>query len=448
MIIPRPHCSQVAGATPKRQPLDPLALSLKAAVSPQQKMLDLQDIQAIPNVGPVFVLDEALVGQVLAYEDSAGTTPVRTGGACGLLLDVSKGLALGPELVTNGTFDTNAGWVTQTVNEFNFSEIAAGSCRIVSDDTSVKIETTAPILNSNKFYLLSFSHNVNSLNGVKLIRDNSTEISFRASGYISAVISGISNALRFWRIGGGATNSTLDNISVREVLGAHAIQSTTANKSKKLITPSTGLAWLNADTATAAMTVTLPSAITSATVFQATPTGVTKTTGVNLGTSFSITSPYQWFSGYVAVNGTTTAAEDALITRFLNRYVPVLGNEKFTNNDFSQWSGDNPIDWHVPTENGTNYVTQDALGARLVSDGASMSITQNILTVGKTYILVSDIKSVIGSAKITLGTYEKVFTTPGVYKVTAVTDSISSNAIRRNSACNVVISSASIKEIL
>lgn len=128
--------------------------------------------------------------------------------------------------------------------------------------------------------------------------------------------------------------------------GLSASQATTANKSTLRLTPSTGIRWLDGNTATAAMTVTLPSAISNATTFVATPQGVVKSTGVNLGTSFSLTSPYQWFSGYVAVDaavhGATTPAEDALITRFLSRYVPALGSELVVNGtfdtDISGWS--------------------------------------------------------------------------------------------------------------
>src|SRR3990167_8241272 len=46
------------------------------------------------------------------YQDSAGTTPVTAvEQSVGLILDKSKGLVLGPELVTNGGFDSDTtGW--------------------------------------------------------------------------------------------------------------------------------------------------------------------------------------------------------------------------------------------------------------------------------------------------------------------------------------------------
>ena len=46
------------------------------------------------------------------FQDSAGTTPVTTAGQpVGLMLDKSKGLVRGPELVTNGDFATDTDWL-------------------------------------------------------------------------------------------------------------------------------------------------------------------------------------------------------------------------------------------------------------------------------------------------------------------------------------------------
>ena len=45
------------------------------------------------------------------YQDSLGVTPVTAvGEPVGLMLDKSKGLAQGPELITNGDFATDSGW--------------------------------------------------------------------------------------------------------------------------------------------------------------------------------------------------------------------------------------------------------------------------------------------------------------------------------------------------
>ena len=45
------------------------------------------------------------------YQTSTGTTPVTADGQpVGLVLDKSRGLELGDELVTNGTFDTDSDW--------------------------------------------------------------------------------------------------------------------------------------------------------------------------------------------------------------------------------------------------------------------------------------------------------------------------------------------------
>lgn len=46
------------------------------------------------------------------YQDGAGTTPVTAvEQPVGLMLDKSRGMMLGPELISNGTFDSGiAGW--------------------------------------------------------------------------------------------------------------------------------------------------------------------------------------------------------------------------------------------------------------------------------------------------------------------------------------------------
>ena len=46
------------------------------------------------------------------FQDSAGTTPVTASGQpVGLMLDKSKGLVRGPELITNGDFATDTDWL-------------------------------------------------------------------------------------------------------------------------------------------------------------------------------------------------------------------------------------------------------------------------------------------------------------------------------------------------
>jgi len=56
--------------------------------------------------------------QPVLFQDAAGTTPVTAvGQPVGLMLDKSKGLVLGPELVTNGGFASNlTGWSQSTAN--------------------------------------------------------------------------------------------------------------------------------------------------------------------------------------------------------------------------------------------------------------------------------------------------------------------------------------------
>ena len=47
---------------------------------------------------------------------------------------------------------------------------------------------------------------------------------------------------------------------------------------------------------------------------------------------------------------------------------PTLGSEVLANNDFSAWTGDDPESWIVVNEDANNYITEDANGARVVTD--------------------------------------------------------------------------------
>lgn len=135
----------------------------------------------------------------------------------------------------------------------------------------------------------------------------------------------------------------------------NGVQATTSLKPTLRQTPITGVWWLDPP-ASGALTVTLPSAVTSATRYTVTPTGVAKQTGVNLGSSFNLVAPYTYFGGAIyideAVHGAVTPLEEAAILRFLSQFVPALSNQLVGNPSFdvslsgwspatSTWSWDN-----------------------------------------------------------------------------------------------------------
>jgi hypothetical protein len=172
------------------------------------------------------------------FTDTAGTTPVTAPGqTVALALDKSKGLVLGPELVTNGDFSAGAtGWVVSSgasisggvatiigsssirQDNINFElgktyEISFDVTRYVAGALTINLAlvgTTVsrllnpPSLGANKLYLLSTGN---------------TRISFA---------------------GNSSADFDIDNISVKELPGFHATQSILASRPTYAVVPATG----------------------------------------------------------------------------------------------------------------------------------------------------------------------------------------------------------------
>lgn len=188
------------------------------------------------------------------YQDAAGTTPVTAvEQPVGLVLDKSRGLVLGSELVSNGTFDSNTnGWTaqsgasiardtsiftnggllvtanggsnsyaTQTVSGLTVGTRYVLSASVYTPSTNTS-DSRATIGIQGAAFTLSGSRPQTTLNTIQTI-----SLQFVATGtsqtiYMSVVTSDLYN----W----GASGSVgyFDNISVRELPGSHLSQSTAA----------------------------------------------------------------------------------------------------------------------------------------------------------------------------------------------------------------------------
>jgi len=226
------------------------------------------------------------------FQDSARTTPVTASGQpVGLMLDKSKGLVLGPELITNGKFETNLdGWdviapctmarVGSTLevsrNSGGFSDqpvieidLVEGHSYIISADP-VSIEGTS---STNFILSVRGADRVTSRSEpAGLIRPTVGPISglYRATvtetAYLLAGVSGTS----FGTI-------RIDNISVRELLGNHAMQATAARR----LTYQTSPARATLDNVDDRFLVTVPTGGFTGTMVLATDQG-TASYGVNI----------------------------------------------------------------------------------------------------------------------------------------------------------------------
>jgi len=182
------------------------------------------------------------------FQDSAGTTPVTTAGQpVGLMLDKSK--VLGPELVTNGTFESNlAGWsvvapctmarvgstLESSRNGGGFNNQAATEIAMVAGKTYIFSADLTTLSDSNGALVLF---------GAGRTPERSPVAAWRipTPGKITAVYTATVTETAFLVAGISGSNSGtagFDNISVRELPGNHASQPTAAARPTYQVTPS------------------------------------------------------------------------------------------------------------------------------------------------------------------------------------------------------------------
>lgn len=172
------------------------------------------------------------------FQDAAGTTPVTAvEQPVGLLLDKSKGLVLGSELVTNGTFDSStANWtagtnITLSVDSQRLKVVYGGSA-------SQGASQTVTGLTVGKTYILK----------VTFIQGNVPTNFFYIEGFAGLAGQGgfnTSGDYTFYFTANTTTSSLtirtagtwqvndyffLDNISVKELAGNHATQATSTSR--------------------------------------------------------------------------------------------------------------------------------------------------------------------------------------------------------------------------
>jgi len=161
------------------------------------------------------------------FQDSAGTTPVTAvEQPVGLQLDLSKGLVLGPELVTNGSFTTDTDWtkaagVTISGGTLNFLAVSnqtaafqnvgitAGKFYRITMTVSVTTGTVGPLFNGGP----------NTLGPV-----------ITSSGTYSWTLTASGSANGNFSFNASLFTGSVDNISIKELPGNHRFQTTSANR--------------------------------------------------------------------------------------------------------------------------------------------------------------------------------------------------------------------------
>jgi hypothetical protein len=180
------------------------------------------------------------------FTDTAGTTPATVGTGVALLLDKSKGLVLGSELVTS-TAPSVANWTNTstgvTVSDGQAVWAAAGSGARVDPASSVVAGRTYEVL---------LTVSAISSGSIRLTDSNAgaSGPDYSSAGTFRFLFAPTTNVLRVRCV--GTTSATVTFLSVRELPGFHATQSTPASRPTLARIPASGRRNILVGTATLA----------------------------------------------------------------------------------------------------------------------------------------------------------------------------------------------------
>jgi hypothetical protein len=188
--------------------------------------------------GPNFILGSSLAvwhdNQDLStmFSDFVGT-PAVIGGQVALQLDKSQGGALGSELITNGDFASGASWSAPITG----SSITGGALvfdGVTSLASSLVVTTNTPTATivAGKVYVATYTINSPTTNPISLsVGANAGTPQTAAGTYTEYLVATDGTAPRILtRSSTGVRTGSVDNISVREVLGSPRYQTTTAQR--------------------------------------------------------------------------------------------------------------------------------------------------------------------------------------------------------------------------
>jgi hypothetical protein len=208
------------------------------------------------------------------FQNSASTTPVTAVEQfVGLMLDKSKGLVLGPELITpaaNRDFSSNTGYWTPQDGSIT---IAGGAANFLSTTNDFALYAAVGAIGAalGKVYSVTFTLASCSAGAIRFGIGANYGASVSTPGtYTQQISAGAAGFFGFYAV--GTTTASVDNISVRELPGNHAFQTNSLKRPKlaaryNLLTYSEefdNAAWVKVSCAIAANSTIAPDGATTA----------------------------------------------------------------------------------------------------------------------------------------------------------------------------------------
>ena len=260
------------------------------------------------------------------YQNAAGTIPVTAvGQPVGLMLDKSKGVALGNELVINGSFDNGTtGWVAEYQSALSNVN---GKLRITATGINPYGVQAISGLTLGKTYKLSFSPFVKTGTGVWVINLGNKSAGYQIQyGVVrepalafggSFIFTATTTVLNIALVGGAGTvvgdYADFDNFSVKELAGNHAYQDTSSMRPLLVASPQR----LDFDTVDDKLVTTLPAQLTGCTVIRSVPSvGTQILTGQTIPATYNDNTDH---CGLLVINRALTPSETSAITAEFNK---------------------------------------------------------------------------------------------------------------------------------
>lgn len=261
------------------------------------------------------------------YHAAAGTIPVTASGQpVGLMLDKSKGLVLGSELVTNGDFSNGTtGWTASNVTQ----SIVSGQLFLTATGSNTQVSYQTLNTEIGKFYIVSCyatssANNVTKNAARMRIMTASPVVSMVKSDGLKQKIQLIFMATStttnlelsvasFWAWGAVGDSAYFDDVTCHKLDGNHAYQNDSARRPILRDAPRR----IDFDAVDDKLITSLPAQLTGCTVVRSVPNvGTQILTGQTIPATYSDNTDH---CGLIVVNRALTPSETSAITTEFNK---------------------------------------------------------------------------------------------------------------------------------